>query len=102
MGWIRRSSAGHGVPQLRRYAALVRLAAPVAIINANAYHYQMDRVSLPPPDTSRSRRSSSVELTPRRIRSRELFGASREVRIDHEGVEYRLSRTRQGKLILTK
>lgn len=39
---------------------------------------------------------------PRRIRSRELFGAAREVRIDHEGVEYRLTRTRQGKLILTK
>jgi hemin uptake protein HemP len=39
---------------------------------------------------------------PRRIRSRELFGSSREVRIDHEGVEYRLTRTRQGKLILTK
>jgi hemin uptake protein HemP len=39
---------------------------------------------------------------PRRIRSRELFGAGREVRIDHEGVEYRLTHTRQGKLILTK
>jgi hemin uptake protein HemP len=39
---------------------------------------------------------------PRRIRSRELFGTSREVRIDHDGTEYRLTRTRQGKLILTK
>jgi hemin uptake protein HemP len=31
-----------------------------------------------------------------------LFGSSREVRIEHEGLEYRLTRTRQGKLILTK
>ena len=38
----------------------------------------------------------------RTLRSRELFGDSREIRILHEGVEYRLRRTRYEKLILTK
>jgi hemin uptake protein HemP len=36
------------------------------------------------------------------LRSRDLFGGSRELRILHEGVEYRLRRTRYEKLILTK
>jgi hemin uptake protein HemP len=34
--------------------------------------------------------------------SRLLFGAAQEVRIDHNGQEYRLRQTRNGKLILTK
>jgi len=34
--------------------------------------------------------------------SRRLFGAAQEVRIDHNGQEYRLRQTRNGKLILTK
>jgi hemin uptake protein HemP len=38
----------------------------------------------------------------KRIDSRELFGAVREVVIDHVGEEYRLRITNQGKLILTK
>jgi hemin uptake protein HemP len=37
-----------------------------------------------------------------RIRSEELFGARREVQIEHRGETYRLRVTRQGKLILTK
>jgi hemin uptake protein HemP len=40
--------------------------------------------------------------TRKRIDSRELFGASREVLIEHVGEEYRLRITQQGKLILTK
>ena len=40
--------------------------------------------------------------TLRQLSSGELFGAAREVRIVHRGVEYRLTQTRQGKLILTK
>jgi hemin uptake protein HemP len=54
------------------------------------------------PGSPRPSRAIAPATAPRRIRSRELFGSSREVRIDHEGVEYRLTRTRQGKLILTK
>lgn len=37
-----------------------------------------------------------------RIESRELLSGSREVVIDHSGVEYRLRVTRNDKLILTK
>ncbi|MCI0655213.1 MAG: hemin uptake protein HemP [Methylococcaceae bacterium] len=36
------------------------------------------------------------------LHSAELFGAAREVVIEHAGQEYRLRMTRQGKLILTK
>jgi hemin uptake protein HemP len=34
--------------------------------------------------------------------SRVLFEGAREIRIDHDGQEYRLRQTRNGKLILTK
>lgn len=37
-----------------------------------------------------------------RIQSNNLFSVSREVRIQHEGEEYRLRLTRNNKLILTK
>ena len=36
------------------------------------------------------------------IPSERLFSAGEEVRISHKGEEYRLRRTRAGKLILTK
>ncbi|MCC6170859.1 MAG: hemin uptake protein HemP [Gammaproteobacteria bacterium] len=36
------------------------------------------------------------------MRSTELFAGRREVRIEHQGVEYRLRLTRFEKLILTK
>lgn len=36
------------------------------------------------------------------LRAEELFGASREVWIDLDGVRYRLRITRRGKLILQK
>ena len=36
------------------------------------------------------------------LRSEELFGAAREVTIHHNGQEYRLQVTRNGKLILIK
>jgi len=36
------------------------------------------------------------------LRAEELFGPSREVWIDHDGVRYRLRITRRGKLILQK
>ena len=36
------------------------------------------------------------------LRSEELFGTSREVKIRHNGQEYRLQVTRNGKLILIK
>ena len=74
------------------------------INNANDYHLHMIKIS---PSPSPSTRPPHLEPptpapTARRIRSYELFGGSREVRIDHDGVEYRLTSTRQGKMILTK
>lgn len=39
---------------------------------------------------------------PKQIDARELLGDSRELRIMHDGQEYRLSMTSNGKLILTK
>ncbi len=41
-------------------------------------------------------------MEPPTLDSATLLGANREVRIVHEGETYRLCRTRQGKLILTK
>lgn len=38
----------------------------------------------------------------RRLASTALFGAAKEVLIEHEGEIYRLRRTAKGKLILTK
>lgn len=51
------------------------------------------------PPLSRSGEAAAVR---KRISSRELFGAVRELVIDHVGEEYRLRITSQGKLILTK
>jgi len=36
------------------------------------------------------------------VNSQELFGKHNRVRIKHQGIEYLLQITRQGKLILTK
>ena len=42
-----------------------------------------------------------VQTPPRKLESTSLFGAQREVIIVHNGREYRLRRTQNGKLILT-
>ena len=41
-------------------------------------------------------------LSPRRLRSNELFAGQSRLLIEHDGVDYLLQITRQGKLILTK
>lgn len=38
----------------------------------------------------------------RRITTKDLFGADREIILDHEGAEYHLRVTSNGRLILTK
>ena len=45
--------------------------------------------------------SSQPPETPQRISSEQLLGRQREVVIVHNGREYRLRQTQQGKLILT-
>ena len=37
-----------------------------------------------------------------RLRSQDLFKANKELEIEHQGMIYRLRKTAQGKLILTK
>jgi hemin uptake protein HemP len=46
--------------------------------------------------------TSSSLGAPRQVKSGTLFDGSQELRIDHNGQEYRLRQTRNGKLILTK
>ncbi len=45
---------------------------------------------------------SSAATRPRRIKVSELLQAEREVILEHEGQDYRLRITANGKLILTK
>ena len=57
--------------------------------------------------TSNEIRNASALLPERQppakyVDSRTLFDGTREIRIDHDGQEYRLRQTRNGKLILTK
>ncbi len=50
----------------------------------------------------RPSRSPVAHVLPRRLSSESLFGPSVEVIIQHVGQEYRLRRTRNGKLLLNK
>ena len=45
--------------------------------------------------------SAARRPTPERVRSESLLGVARELIIEHDGREYRLRLTQQGKLILT-
>ncbi|MCK9395056.1 MAG: hemin uptake protein HemP [Methylobacter sp.] len=53
-------------------------------------------------DLTLSTKQATTPALRQRLHSTELFGAGREVVIEHAGEEYRLRLTRQGKLILTK
>jgi len=55
-----------------------------------------------PADHSVPNRDFEFPHVDRVIESRELFGESREVAIEHDGAIYRLKITKQGKLILNK
>ena len=48
------------------------------------------------------RATTTPAHAPRRVRSSELLKSEPEIVIEHEGYEYRLKITSQGKLILTK
>lgn len=58
-------------------------------------------VSAPPAATGSERRSAAA-TTPQRIDSSRLLAGTRELIIEHAGSEYRLRRTQNDKLILTK
>jgi hemin uptake protein HemP len=57
---------------------------------------------LEPLDLALSTKPDIAPTLRQRLHSAELFGMAREVVIEHNGEEYRLRLTRQGKLILTK
>jgi hemin uptake protein HemP len=52
--------------------------------------------------TPRTSRAAAAPLPPRRVNSESLFGRGAEVIIQHAGQDYRLRRTRNGKLLLNK
>ncbi len=54
-----------------------------------------------PQSASRWNSSSAVTSTPIKVRSEALLGPNRELVIMHNGREYRLRLTQNGKLILT-
>ena len=56
------------------------------------------RTSAAPPDSNGNDAPSSL---PKRVNSDALLGRSRELIIAHNGREYRLRQTQNGKLILT-
>ena len=62
-------------------------------------HPMQTKLSL---NTHRPSRASVESLPPRRLNSESLFGRGVEVIIQHAGQEYRLRRTRNGKLLLNK
>lgn len=54
------------------------------------------------PPRSLNRPVSAKAGAPRRLCSTQLFDGATEIVIEHQGADYRLRVTRQGKLILTK
>jgi hemin uptake protein HemP len=54
------------------------------------------------PSTAKPKVPRSPAVSPRSLDSAALLGGRGEVEIAHQGETYRLRRTRQGKLILTK
>lgn len=56
------------------------------------------QADMPRPDPSNE---DAVSPQPQRVTSAALFGRSRELIIEHNGREYRLRLTQNGKLILT-
>lgn len=53
-------------------------------------------------DPTKSAQPSGKDGAPRRVSSEQLFAGASRLVIEHNGEEYRLQVTRQGKLILTK
>jgi hemin uptake protein HemP len=74
---------------------------PLDVSNANDYHLYMSNTPRPHTSEAEIPTASDGHRRPRRITSNELLGEQRAIVIEHHGREYRLSMTRNGKLILT-
>ena len=62
----------------------------------------LDVRSSPPQQRATAAGNPVSPGAPRQLKSGVLFDGAQEIRIDHNGQEYRLRQTRNGKLILTK
>jgi hemin uptake protein HemP len=69
----------------------VNKPAATSVLNSNKHSSPSAQPALPEQRT-----------LPRRLTSAELFAGSDQLVIEHQGAEYQLRVTRQGKLILTK
>lgn len=76
---------------------------PLVLLNENSYHLLVqDERTTREPGSSRGVDGPGRQVEPsRRTTSRALLGSARELVIEHDGREYRLRVTQQGKLILT-
>ena len=73
------------------------------IIRIKSLAQQTHFMKIPsPPPRPRVEMPQHPAVPPRPLVSAELFGNRDEILIAHDGETYRLRRTRQGKLILTK
>jgi hemin uptake protein HemP len=72
----------------------------IALTNENGYHPLMDEDEPKATRPAKSATGAEVDRSTR-ISSRTLLAGAREMIIEHEGREYRLRVTSQGKLILT-
>lgn len=84
-------------PLLTRQSKSMRIVRIMIEIETES---EMSTQAVPSLSAREAPRSPATE--PRTVDSAILLGSDREVRIVHEGETYRLCRTRQGKLILTK
>jgi hemin uptake protein HemP len=76
---------------------------PLVPGNENSYHLSVGNEPTDrEPDSARATDGRGRQVDPpRRTTSRALLGAAKELVIEHDGREYRLRLTQQGKLILT-
>lgn len=63
---------------------------------------EVDAAQIPATTEPRAANSRAIPMTGNRIESRDLFVATKEITIGHEGEVYRLRLTALNKLILTK
>lgn len=70
--------------------------------NENGYHLRMKfESSKNSPSIQRAEAEAEAPLSAERVMSQQLFGERRELIIEHNGRDYRLRLTQNGKLILT-
>jgi hemin uptake protein HemP len=85
---------------MKDFTLLYNRIMDLPLVIANATHYYLS-VSDALPENSSTRPFAKAAEPPPRVSSRELLGTHSELIIEHQGREYRLRITQNGKLILT-